>query len=311
MTQHASPAPAHTSPSPAAQLFAAARDIKLSHTVFALPFALFATFLAAATQSRFPSVGELALIVACMFFARSAAMMTNRLLDAKIDSANPRTQKRAIPAGRLSPAFAAAITLACIVAFVFSASGFLFFYDNALPLYLSPLVAFYLAFYSLTKRFTFLCHLYLGSSLALSPLAAGIAITPVSLALPDLWLIAAFIACWVAGFDIIYALQDLDFDLENEVFSMPSALGAPRALIVSRMLHVADIFLLGMLVFFTPLLGPLFLAAAVLTAMLLAIEHALVWKSKTNHIHHAFLTVNGIISILLAAAGISDIVLAT
>ncbi|WP_432797313.1 UbiA-like polyprenyltransferase [Poriferisphaera sp. WC338] len=304
-TQSTSPAP-----SPLSQLFAAGRDIKLSHTVFALPFALLAMYIAAASIERFPLTSEFALVVACMFFARSAAMLSNRLLDMKIDAANPRTAGRAIPAGKLSAPFARLLILVCAVAFFISAAGFYYLHNNPWPLYLSPLVFIYLGFYSLTKRFTWLCHLYLGSSLAISPLAAALAIQPTSLFLPELWCLAAMVACWVAGFDIIYALQDVEFDKDNNIFSMPASLGVENALMCSRWLHATALFCLTTSIYFSHTLSLYFMIAAALTATLLLLEHTLVWKSKTNHIHHAFLTINGLISILLGAAGIVDILFA-
>ncbi|MCC7205139.1 MAG: UbiA family prenyltransferase, partial [Phycisphaeraceae bacterium] len=157
---------------------ALARDIKLSHSVFALPFALLATFLAASHRGRLPGVLELTLLVVCMVLARTLAMSVNRWADAGLDAQNPRTARRAIPAGRLSRSFVLGAAVVCFAGFVLAAGGFWLVNGNPWPVVLSPLVGGWLALYSFTKRYTWLCHLFLGSSLALSPIAATIAIDP-------------------------------------------------------------------------------------------------------------------------------------
>ncbi|QQE12403.1 4-hydroxybenzoate octaprenyltransferase [Planctomycetota bacterium] len=295
-----------TQPSFADQLSAAASDIKLSHTIFALPFALLATFLAAGFANTYPSVFQFVLILLCMFFARTVAMLANRYLDAGMDAENARTAKRAIPAGQMSKPFAMSVMIVCSAIFFASASGFYFANDNLYPLLLSPLVLAYLIGYSLTKRFTFLCHVYLGTALAISPVAASIAINPAYLNSPVPWLISLMVTCWVAGFDVIYALQDVEFDRENKVYSMPASLGENKALWISRLLHLTVILVLGLLFALSPQLNLLFLIASLLTAALLILEHTLVWKSSTNHINMAFFTLNGIISLLLGLTGIID-----
>ena len=298
-------------PSFASQLNAAARDIKLSHTIFALPFALLATFLAADTipDQSYPSLTQFLLIIACMFFARTVAMLANRFFDSDIDAANKRTAKRAIPAGRLTSQFTLILMALCSAAFIASAAGFYLLNSNPYPAILSPLVLAYLIAYSLTKRFTFLCHIYLGTALALSPLAAVLAINPTYLASLTPWLLSLMVASWVAGFDIIYALQDTDFDLQNKVFSMPSSLGINKAMWISRSLHLNVILMLGLLFTLSTQLNQLFLIASILAAALLILEHTLVWRSSTNHINMAFFTLNGIISILLGIAGITDLII--
>lgn len=292
-------------PSPLLHL---ARDIKLSHSVFALPFALLATFLAAGSRGQLPTALTLTLIVVCMVLARTVAMSVNRLVDAPFDAANPRTAGRAIPRGALSRPFVLASIAVCSLAFIIAAAGFWLFNANPWPLILSPAVLLYLAGYSFTKRFTFLCHVVLGIALALSPLAATIAVEPAYLTAPAPWLLALMVTCWVAGFDIIYALQDVGVDRELGLFSMPSRLGVEPALWIARALHLVVIVTLAALVVLSPQLAHVFAAAAILTAALLILEHALVWGSKTHHINIAFLTVNGIISLLLGAAGIIDAV---
>ena len=284
-----------------------AGDIKLAHSVFALPFALLATFLAAAWAARWPHVGELALIVLCMILGRTVAMAVNRWADARIDAANPRTAGRAIPRGALSKRFVLQSALICGLGLMAGASGFWLLYDNPWPALLSPLVVAYLAAYSFTKRITWACHVILGGALALSPLAAAVAIEPGYLAHVELYLLAAMVLCWVAGFDVIYALQDRNVDREQGLFSIPARFGAAAALWASRALHVAAAALLVAVALTSDLLGLWFTLACVATIGLLLLEHALVWGSRTNHLNVAFFTVNGVISLLLGAAGIVDV----
>ena len=307
-------------PNPFAVAGHIARDIKLSHTVFAMPFALLGTFLAAGWAGRLPGAGEFAMIVACMVLARTLAMTVNRWADAALDASNPRTAGRAVPGGRVSRGAMLAAALACAAGLVAAAAGFWLFYDNPWPLWLSPAVLAVLAGYSFTKRFTWLCHLFLGVALGISPVAAAVAIEPGALALHPgtlgpgmpgaVWLIAGMVLCWVAGFDVIYALQDVEHDRAQGLFSMPSRLGAETALWVSRALHLCVIAALAWAWLSSPLLRGLFAGAIVLTAALLVVEHALVWGSKTHRLNMAFFTVNGVVSLLLGAAGITDVVLA-
>lgn len=295
-----------------ARLALLARDIKISHSVFALPFALLATFLShAATAgdgSRVPSAWTLGLIVLCMVLARTFAMAINRWADAVIDAANPRTAGRAIPSGRLSATQVLSVAIGCAFAFLVACAGFWMKGDNPWPVLLSPVVLAYLAGYSFTKRFTWFCHLYLGSALALSPIAATIAVAPAYLSRAEPYLIAGMVTCWVAGFDIIYALQDVEADRRGGLHSMPANLGVEPALWISRLLHAASLGLLIALWRTSPLLGTLFGIGVAIVAALLVLEHALVWKSKTHHINMAFFTVNGVISLLLGGLGIVEVV---
>ncbi|MFI4860739.1 MAG: UbiA-like polyprenyltransferase [Phycisphaerales bacterium JB063] len=306
----------HAKPTPLGVAGHIARDIKLTHTVFAMPFALLGAFLAAGWAGRRPAWGEFALVVVCMVLARTVAMTVNRWADAGIDASNPRTAGRAVPGGRVSRRAMLFASLACAVGFVFAAAGFALFYANVWPVLLSPIVLVVVAGYSFTKRFTWLCHLFLGFALAISPVAAAIAIEPGALLasasgpLPSIWLLSAMVLCWVAGFDVIYALQDVEHDRSQGLFSMPSRLGVGPALWVSRALHIAAIVALVLAWYGSPLLGTLFGVAVLLTGALLILEHTLVWGSKTNHLSMAFFTVNGVISLLLGAAGILDVVLA-
>jgi len=295
-------------PSLARQALALSRDIKLAHSVFALPFALLATFLAAGSVGRLPGWGELALIVLCMVTARTVAMSANRLVDAKMDAANPRTAERAIPSGALSRGFVFVAVACTSLLFIAAASGFWWWQANPWPVVLAPLVLAFLVSYSFTKRFTALCHLILGTALALSPITAAIAIEPGYLKHAAPWLLAATVVCWVAGFDVIYALQDVNFDRAHAVHSLPAKLGAERALGVSRALHEGAIATLGALVAASGQLGLWFALAAGAVVALLIIEHVLVWGSNTHRIPLAFLTVNGVISLLLGATGILEVI---
>ncbi len=284
-----------------------AGDIKLAHSVFAMPFALLATFLAAGWAGRWPYVGELALIVLCMVLGRTVAMAVNRWADARIDAANPRTAGRAIPRGALPARFVLHSAVVCGLGLVAGASGFWWFYGNPWPALLSPLVVAYLAAYSFTKRVTWACHVILGGALALSPLAAAVAIEPGYLAQAEVYLLAGMVLCWVAGFDVIYALQDRNVDREQGLFSIPARFGDAGALWASRLLHLAAAGLLVGAALASPMLGLWFTLACVVTIALLLVEHALVWGSRTNHLNVAFFTVNGVISLLLGAAGIVDV----
>ncbi|MBX2850172.1 MAG: putative 4-hydroxybenzoate polyprenyltransferase [Phycisphaeraceae bacterium] len=295
-------------PSVAQQLGAVARDIKLSHTVFALPFALLATFLAASWADRSPNAGEFALILLCMFFARTFAMTFNRLSDALIDARNKRTERRALPSGRVRWDTMLWVVLACALAFVVCTALFIVQSRNALPLILSLPVLAVLAGYSYTKRFTWLCHAFLGLALSISPIAAVIAIEPGYLGQPIIWLLALMVLTWVAGFDVLYALQDTEADRELGLYSIPSRLGISNALMISRGLHTVSIAALLGVAWLSSQLGVLFWIAAGVTCVLLLFEHALVWGGKTKQLNMAFFTVNGVISLLLGAAGIADII---
>lgn len=300
-------ADAPAAPLPVAkQLVALGRDIKLSHTVFALPFAVLGAVLAAVHRGAALRVGEGVLILLCMVLARTFAMTFNRLADARLDAANPRTQHRAVASGRVTRRTAALTLAVCALGFVVAAGGFGLGYDNLWPVLLSPAVLALLAVYSLTKRFTWACHLVLGVALAASPLAAAIAIDPAYLGQPTPWLIAGMVAAWVAGFDVIYALQDVATDRAQQLFSMPARLGESPALWISRGLHGLAVAALIASTVLSPHLTTAFAVATVAVGLLLVLEHALVWRSRLNRLHLAFFTVNGVISLLLAAAGCYD-----
>lgn len=295
----------------------AAADIKLAHSVFALPFAILGAFLARApatlTQPH-PGPGwatfaaQLALIIVCMVFARTWAMLINRLADRDIDAANPRTSRRVIASGKLSVPDARLITLGCALAFCATCSVFFFAFANPWPLILAIPVLLWIAFYSYTKRFTFLCHVFLGGALAASPLAAAIAIDPSALArTPALYFLAGMVLCWVAGFDVIYALQDTDFDRQTGLHSIPSRLGPTAAIWISRALHVGAFSLLILAAASEPRFGPVFFAAVALVGGLLIAEHVILAKRGKAGLDMAFFTVNGIVSCVLGLAGVVDI----
>lgn len=290
-------------PPQSGRLRAFARDIKLSHTVFAMPFALLSTFLAA---GGWPRAGQLALILLCMVTARTVAMAMNRLLDAKLDALNPRTRNRAIPSGQLSAPFVVAAVVVCTTAFIGSTALFQIAYHNPLPLRLGVPVLLFLSGYPLLKRFTRLCHFYLGMALALAPICAWIAIAG-SLAMPPVWMALA-VTLWTAGFDIIYACQDYDSDVQCGVFSVPAKLGIAGALWVSRFTHAACLAMLVMVgVSARPVLGPIYFSGVTLAAGLMIVEHSLVKPNDLSKVGLAFFTVNGVISLALGLLGIVDV----
>ena len=296
---------------PVSTVRALAADIKLSHSVFALPFALLAAFLAgthagAIDWSRF--AGQLVLIVLAMVFARTVAMLANRLLDARIDKDNPRTAGRAIPSGRVAPGAAAAALAVCALGFMAVCVAFGLLYGNWWPSVLGLPVLGWISAYALFKRFTALCHIYLGSSLAISPLAAALAIEPAALSQPALWLISFMVLCWVAGFDIIYALQDVHVDRAQGLFSMPSRFGETGALWISRLLHVLAAGALAAAWLVDDRLGVLFGVGVGAVAGLLLYEHAVIARHGISRITLAFFTLTGVISCLLGVLGIADVV---
>ncbi|MDP7009675.1 MAG: 4-hydroxybenzoate octaprenyltransferase, partial [Phycisphaerales bacterium] len=227
-------------------LFKLLTDIKVSHTVFAMPFALLGGFMAATHDGQilWTDFGiQLILIVLCMFFARNVAMLANRILDKNIDAQNPRTKDRVIASGDVLPSVAITHLLWSAVLFICFAAMFIG-WNNFLPLYLSVPVLLLLVAYPVFKRFTWLCHMYLGASLALSPVAAAIAVHPETLHSLPIWLLSGAVLCWVAGFDIIYALQDVECDRRDNLKSMPASLGVKPAMLISQFLHCICVALL-------------------------------------------------------------------
>jgi 4-hydroxybenzoate polyprenyltransferase len=265
--------------------------IRFSHTIFALPFALLSATLAwQETDFRWL---DLLGILLCMVFARSAAMAFNRLMDRDIDAVNPRTAKRHLPAGLLTPAVVWIFTLVCAVGFVTATLLF----ASPWPLYLSVPVLAFICAYSLTKRFTALSHFWLGASLCLAPIAAWIAIVGLEhLAAPAVLGLAVLF--WVAGFDIFYACQDVDFDVGARLHSVPATLGVPASLRVAAGCHAVMVVLLVLLYWAAaPHLGVLYLVGIALVAALLIYEHWLVRPDDLSRVNQAFFHVNGIISV--------------
>ena len=281
-----------------------AGDIKLHHSVFALPWALLSTVLAAHRTGGL-RLGQLLLILVCMVSGRTVAMVANRLLDAGFDAANPRTARRAVPSGRLSSRYMALALLICIVIFVAGATGFNVFYHNRWPLLLAFPVLVFLVGYSLMKRFTRLCHYYLGAALALAPVCAWLAITG-TVNRPPL-LMAGAVLLWTAGFDILYACQDFTFDVEHALYSVPAKIGIAPALWVARVTHAMCAVILILLAGLTPELSVFFSIGVGLAILLLIIEHALVRANDLSKITLAFFTINGVISLMLGGLGVFDI----
>lgn len=273
--------------------------IRFSHTVFALPFALLSAVLA---WRETPFRGrDLAGILLCMVLARSAAMAFNRLIDRRIDAANPRTAGRHLPAGLLSTASVGTFTLLCSLGFV---AATLLFLPNRWPLRLAIPVLLFLLGYSYAKRFTSWCHYWLAAALMLSPIAAWIAITG-SLAAPPL-LLAAAVFFWVGGFDILYACQDAEFDRSRGLFSVPARFGVRTALWFAAVSHaLAAACLFGL--WYAAGLGPVFLFGVVAVTVLLAYEHRLVRPDDLTRVNVAFFQVNAVISLGLLAVGLIDL----
>lgn len=292
----------------------AAGDIKLAHSVFALPFAVLGVFLARPADAP-PGrlAGQLALVVVCMVLARTWAMLVNRWADADIDAANPRTAGRAVASGRLRRTDAAALALASAAGFCAGAWAFWPLFGNPWPTYLCVPVLAWLALYSFAKRFTALCHLLLGSALAISPLAAALAVDPAAIGrVPALLAISGMVLLWVAGFDIIYALQDVEADRRQGLHSLPSRLGAGqagprRAIALSRVLHAGAAALLAWAWTLDPRLGWPFAAGLVLVVVLLVAEHLVLHRRGLAGLPMAFFTLNRLISCVVGVLGVADV----
>jgi 4-hydroxybenzoate polyprenyltransferase len=265
--------------------------IKFEHSVFALPFALTGALLAArATTHGWPTLRQILLIILAMVAARTAAMTINRIVDLRYDKENPRTKMRALATGALSVSFAWTFTLVAIAVFFLAAWQL-----NPLALKLAPVALAILFFYSYTKRFTNWSHLFLGFALGISPAAAWIAITG-GLDWRMLILCAA-VTLWVGGFDVLYACQDVQFDKEAGLYSVPKRFGVANALWIARVMHVGVVILLSWLAASFRLPWPAWAGIAVVAA-LLGYEHSLVKANDLSKLNAAFFAVNGYISIL-------------
>jgi 4-hydroxybenzoate polyprenyltransferase len=234
-------------------------------------------------------------------------MTFNRIVDAEIDARNPRTAGRPLPAEKLTRVAAYVMLILAAITFGFGCLGFHVFYDNTWPILLSGPVLTYLCGYSFTKRFTQWSHFYLGSSIALSPVAAWLAIRPETLGAPAA-LLMVIVTGWIAGFDIIYACQDIDIDRRDGLFSLPARLGPAKALWIARVAHataVIGLVLLGVLA----RLGLVYAAGVAVAAAVLLVEHVLVRPTDLRRVSLAF-SLNGAVSIIVAVAAIADVLLA-
>lgn len=273
--------------------------IKFSHTIFALPFAIIGFSLAIHSGKAVFSWEKLVLVILCMVFARSAAMAFNRYIDKAFDAKNPRTAIREIPAGQISANAALLFVIICSVGFVVSS-----FLINKLCFYLSPVALLVVLGYSYTKRFTPLCHLILGVGLALAPVGAYIALTEEFAMLPVL--VGFVVLFWVSGFDIIYALQDEEFDRSNNLRSIPVYLGKRGALRLSEILHLFSAALV-VVTYFTGNFNWLFIVGMILFIGFLIYQHTLVKPNDLSKVNLAFGTMNGIASVVFCVFACADI----
>ena len=292
--------------------------VKFSHTIFAMPFALIGFFLGMQDFSRSghwialppdPNIKsnslyefliqKFILVIICMITARSAAMAFNRYLDRSFDAKNPRTAIREIPKGIISPNSALRFVILSSVIFILST-----YFINNICFYLSPVALFVILFYSYTKRFTPLCHLVLGIGLSLAPIGAYLAVTGVFEVLPVLFSFA--VVFWVSGFDIIYALQDIDFDQSQKLYSIPSALGKARALRVSELLHGLSAACVITAGFYGSFHWVYWIGIAVFVGMLIY-QHSIVKPNDLSKVNIAFMTANGIASVVFAIFVIADL----
>jgi 4-hydroxybenzoate polyprenyltransferase len=270
--------------------------IKFEHTIFALPFAIMSAFVA---SDGLPPLEKIGWILVAMVGARSCAMAFNRLADAKIDEANPRTAIREIPAGKIGKRAVWIFTVISAALLVFAA-----YQLNSLAFALSPVALLVIMGYSYTKRFTSLSHLWLGLSLSIAPIGAWIAIegrfdwTPMLLGLAVL--------LWTAGFDIIYACQDLNFDRRHGLYSIPARLGIRRALWLSSALHLVMVAVLVAVISLTNF-GLLYLIGVGIVSIILIYEHAIVKPNDLSRVNLAFFTLNGMVSLVLMVLSVADI----
>ena len=291
--------------------------VKFSHTIFAMPFAMIGFFLGTIQTNRSQIIGlnwstqtwsmwqvlllKFFLVLVCMVTARSAAMAFNRYLDRSFDAKNPRTAIREIPKGIISPNSALRFVILSSIVFVLAA-----FCINPICFFLSPVALFVILFYSFTKRFTALCHLVLGLGLSLAPIGAYLAVTGHFSLLPVLFSLAVIF--WVSGFDIIYALQDIDFDQSQNLYSIPSLLGIKNALKVSELLHVLSAAAVISAGFYGEFHWLYWVGILVFCGMLIY-QHAIVKPNDLSKVNIAFMTANGIASVVFGVLVIVDLYL--
>jgi 4-hydroxybenzoate polyprenyltransferase len=286
-------------------LFRSIRDyfslVRFSHTVFAMPFAFIGFSLAVSKPEFELSIRLLILVILCMIFARNTAMGFNRLADKDFDALNPRTRKREIPSGRISTKNAAIFVIINAALFIVT-TGFI----NRLTLFLSPVALLVIIGYSLTKRITSLCHFVLGLGLSLAPIGAYISVTGKFSILPVIY--SFIVLSWVSGFDIIYALQDDEFDKSNRLYSLPSVSGRKKALAISILVHILT-FILVLIAGLVGNSGLLFWSGTIIFTILLIYQHSIVRFDDLNKVTVAFGTTNGIASIIFAVFVILDLVI--
>jgi 4-hydroxybenzoate polyprenyltransferase len=263
--------------------------IKIEHTLFALPFAFLGAVLAA---NGFPALWQIIWIVVAMVGARSAAMAFNRIADRSYDAKNPRTASRALPAGLLSVGFVWVFTIVAAGVFLFAAAML-----NRLTLILAPVALVSILLYSFTKRWTLLSHVVLGWCLAIAPTAAWIAVRgQIGSAVP--LMLSLVVLLWTAGFDVLYACQDVDFDRSESLHSIPARVGIANALWIARVLHAASFLALVSLYFLTNL-GYVALLGVAVTGVLLLYQHHLVKANDLSRLNAAFFTTNAFVSVIL------------
>lgn len=276
--------------------------IKFEHTIFALPFAFLGALLGSLLiNGSWPTASQWLWITLAMVGARSAAMALNRVIDAKIDKANPRTASRAIPAGLIS---SIETTIFIIVSFA------LLFYSafqlNMLAVYLLPIAVFFLVIYSYTKRFTWACHLFLGITIGIAPLGGWVGATG-QLTL-DAFILFLAVALWIAGFDVIYATQDASYDKSVHLYSIPSYFGIKKALLIARGIHIICFVAFLSLYFITPL-SFIYLIGVLISGCIMVYEHSLVKPTDLSKVNVAFFTMNGILSMVMLIFTIGDLIL--
>ena len=273
------------------------RMVKFSHTVFALPFALAATAIAA--RGHGISVAPVVAILVAMASARTAAMGFNRIVDRRIDALNPRTASREIPTGKVSVFAAALLTTASAAAFVAAAASL-----GRLCLLLSPVVLFLVLGYSFTKRFTWLCHLFLGLAIGVAPAGAWIGVRG-GLDMPAVWLMAA-VATWIGGFDVLYALADRDHDRKTGIHSVPARFGVPAALAISALMHFGTVVAL-LAVGHAAALGAIYFLGVAIVLAIFVYEHAILRPSDLSRLDVAFFSLNGYVSLIYFAATLAQV----
>lgn len=273
--------------------------VLFAHSIFALPFAIIGFFLATNTSTASFDLSKFILMLLCMVFARNAAMAFNRYIDRDVDILNPRTATRDIPAGRVLPKQALTFTIVNSALFIVTT-----FFINPICLYLSPVALLVILGYSYTKRFTAFCHLILGIGLGLAPLGAYMVVTGVFNIVPIFYSLA--VVFWVSGFDIIYALQDAEFDKNEKLHSIPAFFGKKKALRISEFLHILSAIFVILPIFYIDL-GWIYYVGVILYISLLIYQHTIISPTDLRKVDRAFMTANGIASVVFAIFFLLDI----